>query len=109
MRLSKTHKYAIQWLVSQGKETNEIVNELKLPAANVQNFIEKNSIAQQKSTLKTKSGPIKSKDLMIRHTSSKNTNNVAIMTKEASEVGDEFKKNSVQSEPRHLQNIHKIS
>lgn len=108
-RLNKTQKYAIQWLMSEGKDSAEIVSELKLPSKPVNNFIAKNNKATSDSSIKTTSGPITSKDLMIRHTNTKQTNNVAVMTKEASEVADDFKKNITKQEQRHSNNIHNIS
>lgn len=99
MRLNKTQKYAINWLVSQDKEVQEIVKELKLQIKAVENYINK-SITVQKEILE-KPEKITSKELMIRHTSNKNNNTVAIMTKEASELNDESKKKSNQTEKRH--------
>ena len=31
MRLNKSQKYAIQWMVSQGHDVTQIVKELKIP------------------------------------------------------------------------------
>lgn len=109
MRLNKTQKYAIQWLADNGHSVEEIVKELKLPEKTVSSFVEKNTKASDKNAVKTTSGPVNSKDLMIRKTSSKGDNTVAIMTKEASEVNDEFKKTSNQTSSRHSKNIYKMS
>lgn len=107
MRLNKTQKYAINWLASQDKEVSEIVKELKLQINTVQNYIDKH-LNTQNTTDKNMSS-IKSKELMIRHTSNKNNNTVAIMTKEASEVNDEVKKNPVSKPSKTNKNIFRIS
>ena len=109
MRLNKTQKYAIQWMTDNGHSVEEVVKELKLPEKTVSNFVEKHTKVSKESSVKTTSGPVNSKDLMIRHTSSKNDNTVAIMTKEASEVNDAFKKTSENTASRHSKNIYKIS
>ena len=58
----------------------------------VKEYIEKNNI-QNTQKLAIKSEPVKSsKDLMIRHTKEKQTNNVSIMTREASAYNDSAKK-----------------
>jgi hypothetical protein len=57
--------------------------------------MEKYSKTQEdKNAIKTKKSSVasKSKELMIRHTSSKKNNNVSIMTKEASQLNDDIKK-----------------
>ena len=99
MRLNKTQKYAIQWLLENGHSVEQIIKELKLPEKTVSNFVEKNTKASDKNAVKTTSGPVTSKDLMIRQTSSKGDHTVAIMTKEASEVNDEFKKKLISKIP----------
>lgn len=92
MKLSKSTSYAINWLYSNGSSIDQIGEELNITTDSVKTYIEKNNI-QQTSALATKSAPVKSsKDLMITHTKNKNTNNVAIMTKEASEFNDHAKK-----------------
>jgi predicted transcriptional regulator len=95
MRITKNLSYAINWLVSQNKKPEDIAEELDLTVKQVINYIEKNNIiGTGNDKLATKSSKVKSKskDLMIRHTSNKKTNNVAIMTKEASEINDELKR-----------------
>jgi hypothetical protein len=109
MRLNNTQKYAIQWLMHNDKSVPEIVKELKLPEKTVSNFVAKNSVATKEKTTDVKSGPVNSKDLMIRHTNSKNNNQVAVMTKEASEVNDANKKHPAFTEHKHNKNIFKIT
>ena len=109
MRLNKTQKYAIQWLMHQNKSAAEIVKELKIPEKTVSNFMAKNTVATTEKTTNVTSAPVNSKDLMIRHTSNKNNNTVAIMTKEASEVNDEAKKKATQTNTKYNRNIFKIS
>lgn len=92
MKLSKSTSYAINWLYTNGSSIDDISEELNITTESVKTYIEKNNI-QSHSELATKSKPVKSsKDLMITHTKNKNTNNVAIMTKEASEFNDHAKK-----------------
>ena len=94
MKISKSNTYAINWLVSQNKSVQDIASELKLSEDQIIKYLEKHQVADSQK-LPIKSGPIKSKELMIRHTRDKKTNNVAIMTKEASEVNDELKRKSI--------------
>lgn len=89
-KLTKSNQYAINWLSSQGMDADSIASELKVAVDTVKDHIAKNQ--PEKSKLKVKSSPVKAKDLMIRHTRDKKNNSVAIMTKEASEVGDESRK-----------------
>lgn len=95
-RLTKTEIYAIKWLNSQGKNSQEIAEELTLSDKQVQNVVEKNHVSTKQKTIKDATAKAGNKttvkDLMITKTSNKNINSVAIMTKEASEVGDASKK-----------------
>jgi hypothetical protein len=93
MKITKSLSYAINWLASQNNTPEQIAEALKLTPEQVSKYLEKNTITKTES-LPIKSAPVtsKSKDLMIRHTRDKKTNNVAIMTKEASAVNDDFKK-----------------
>ena len=110
MRLNKSQKYAIQWMVSEGNEVTQIVKELKIPTDVVNKFIEKNCKPNKNNAIQTtKSGPLKSKDLMIRKTDSKGNNTVAVMTKEASQTADAFKKSLSTPVSRHSHSIHKIN
>lgn len=96
-RLNKTQTYAIQWLNSQNKQAIEIADELKLTEKQVLTVLEKASSATNEGAkVKTTKSPAgnRSQNLMIRHTSGKRTNNVAIMTGEASALHDELKKTS---------------
>ena len=87
-KLNKIQKYAIQWLHSTGLDTDAIAKELNVSAEQVVSLIPKTQAVTNPTT-----APIPSaKDLMITHTSSKKINSVAIMTKEASQIGDESKK-----------------
>lgn len=88
MRINKENGYAIRWLVSQGKTTQEIVEELGFTAKQINNFIKNNHIEPNNIPISTSSTASKTEDLMIRHTSVKKNNSVAIMTKEASERND---------------------
>lgn len=94
-RITKTQKYAIMWLNSTNKDAQSIAKELSVEIKQVEKVLEKCQNIPQTNTVSTASEPVKrpsSKDLMIRHTSAKRNNSVAIMTKEASEVNDQAKK-----------------
>jgi hypothetical protein len=93
-RLNKTQTYAIQWLNSQNKQPIEIADELKLPEKQVLTVLEKTTqTTNQEPAVKTTKSPAgnRSQNLMIRHTAGKKTNNVSIMTGEASALHDELK------------------
>lgn len=92
MKITKTIGYAINWLSFNGRSIANIAEELKLTENQVRLYLEKNK-SLKKEELPIKSSSVKSsKDLMIRHTRDKKTNNVAIMTAEASAVNDEIRK-----------------
>lgn len=96
-RLNKTQIYAIRWLASENKRSSEIASELSITEDQVIKTMEKYAKTQEdKESIKTKKSSVastpKSKELMIRHTSSKKNNNVSIMTKEASQLNDDIKK-----------------
>lgn len=87
--------YAINWLYSNSKSVESIAEELNLQVDTIREHIEKNHIPKS-NALANKSEQVKSsKDLMIRHTKDKHTNNVSIMTREASAYNDEAKKKAV--------------
>lgn len=91
-KLNRTQKYAILWLHSQSKNTLEISEELKLSEKQIlgvtDQFInDKNSIP----TTKSSASASRSKNLMITETSGKKNKSVAIMTREASMLNDEYK------------------
>jgi hypothetical protein len=94
-RLKKTEIYAISWLFSQNISPENIAQELNLGVDQVTKALEKThpSEGQNSVNIKTKTSPSKSKskDLMITATSSKKSNNVSIMTKEASEYNDSIR------------------
>jgi hypothetical protein len=97
-RLSKTETCAILWLHSQNKSSEEIADELSLTIKQITGVIEKNTKtltgeSKIKTTSESAAKKSKSKNLMITHTRDKKTNNVSIMTREASSLNDELKKN----------------
>ena len=91
-KLSKSNIYAIQWLSSQGMSAADIASELKLSENQVNNHIAQT----QQPTPNPATDLQNPKNLMITQTSGKGTNTVAIMTKQASELGDELKKQHTQ-------------
>lgn len=85
---TKEIEYAVKYLYDTIKmQPNQIALELGIAQAIVDGIIHQQPEPKQE----TKS---KSQNLMIRHTSAKKTNNVSIMTEAASQMNDEFKKNS---------------
>lgn len=85
--ISNAKKYAVLWLSSQGQKVEEIAKELSLTTDQVTGILPQ---SPPKPNPEQSDGvaQINSKNLMITHTSGKKTNNVAIMTREASEVND---------------------
>jgi hypothetical protein len=103
-KITKTQTYAVCWLHSLNKSSIEIADELKITEKQVLNILEKNTspkIEQTEDVIKTATSStaqkVTPKDLMITHTSAKKTNSVSIMTKEASELGDELRKKTPNS------------
>lgn len=94
-QLSKIQKYAIEHLLSVNTDNDTICKELKISKDMLTKYIEKNGKSKKAdgAELPIKSSKITSKDLMIRKTSSKGLNTVAIMTQNAAAVNDEFTKN----------------
>lgn len=90
-KLSKATKYAVQWLNSTGLNNDDIAKELSITAKQVGSILDK-----PEDTVKPtdKSTTAQAKNLMITHTSGKKINSVAIMTKEASELGDAARTNA---------------
>lgn len=95
-RLGKIQIYAIRWLNSQGKTSEAIADELNLSENQVKKTLEQNSSTNNNNAnIKTAKSPAnKVQNLMITETSNKKTKNVAIMTKEASELNDQLKNQS---------------
>jgi len=89
-KLNKTQKYAIQWLHSTGLSSDAIAKELNVTTEQVASLVPKVEIVASPTTATIPSA----KDLMITHTSGKKINSIAIMTKEASQIGDESKKSA---------------
>lgn len=83
--------YAVYYLVDQGLEPKNIAKKLDVSLKIVKGVIQSRP-AEKNDAIKTTSAKVTSHDLMIRETSVKGTKNVAIMTKAASEVNDEFRK-----------------
>lgn len=88
-KLNKIQIYAIRWLNSQNHTSEKIAEELKLNIEQVNQTIEKHSKASDEPSITTKKAPVNNP--MITKTSGKGTNNVAIMTQEASSLHDSMK------------------
>jgi len=91
--MTNNNKYAIYYLNDEGFDAKKISKELQLKITEVKEVL-KNRETKQAEKIKTTSSKINSKNLMITETAGKGTKSVAIMTKAASEVNDEFKKNT---------------
>ena len=106
-RLNKTQVYAIRWLNYEDKSPESISAELDITIKQVLSTLEKYATSvddKKESKLNTKKEPVStSKNLMINQTSSKQTKNVMIMTKEASAMNDELKKKYVSKPSRNSQ------
>lgn len=97
-RLGKAQTYAIQWLHLKEKTPIEIADELSLTIKQVNGVLEKSSTKDNSSSIKTAKSPTsRSHNLMIRETSGKKTNSVAIMTGEASMANDSLKNQAPKS------------
>lgn len=104
-RLTKTQQYAILYMLQQNKDETEIIKSLKISQESLSRFIEKNKAVQkQDNKIKTKTNTTKAKDLMITETSSKRNKGVAIMTKESSQVSDDFLQN-IDRQKRNMDSI----
>lgn len=87
-KLSKTKEYAIRYLFDHAKKSvKDIATELKVSVSEVERVVK----TKQPKTAKAKTD--KTKELMIRQTSSKKINSVSIMTEAAAQLSDEFIKN----------------
>lgn len=94
MKSENQKKYSVYYLSDSGSTPAQIAKELGMTSKEVKSILSNRLIDKNnKDPIKTTSSPVNSKNLMITETSVKGTKNVAIMTKEASEVNDSFKKN----------------
>ncbi len=84
--------YAIYYMVDNNYDIKTISKELGIGTKLIKDTIN-NRPKQKNESIPTTSSKITSKDMMIRETSAKRNRSVAIMTKEASEINDTFKKN----------------
>lgn len=95
-KLSKVNTYAILWLNQSGHSVEDIVSELGVTEKQVSSVIE--SVVNNSQIKTVKPNP---KNLMITHTAGKKLNNVAIMTKDASAMADENRKQASSSPGRN--------
>lgn len=106
-RLSKSNKYAILWLYSQGNNTENICKELGIPTKQIDKILSEQPQNKQSQPENKPIAKTSSKDFMIRH-SQNNNNSVSIMTQQASMINDEARKN-YPKKPGNSSYIHKIS
>lgn len=92
-QLAKVQKYAIEYLLSINTEPDTICKELKITKDMLTKYVEKSGKSKKAEgkELPVKSSKVTSKDLMIRKTSAKGLNTVAIMTQDAAFRNDDFK------------------
>jgi len=93
-KLNKTQKYAILWLYSQSKDIPYISEELGVSEKQVCSVTDKSADQIQNNNITTTKSSVsssRSKNLMITETSGKKTKSVAIMTREASMLNDDYK------------------
>lgn len=94
-KITKLQRYAVLWLSSQLVENQTIATETNLTVKQVSTILNKFKIENPQNQINTTSGPAKAKSktqqLMITESVGKRQN-VAIMTKEASQVADEERK-----------------
>jgi ribosomal protein L24 len=93
-KTDNTLKYAALYLDSQGKDIEDISEELGITIQKTKSLLKTQTTKKknQKDSVKTVTSPVNSKNLMITQTEGKKIKSVAIMTKAASEVNDEFRK-----------------
>lgn len=106
-RLSKSNKYAILWLNSQGNSAENICKELGVTTKQIDKILSEQPQIQQPQPENKPVSKTSSKDFMIRH-SQNNNNSVSIMTQQASMINDEARKN-YPKKPGNSSYIHKIS
>jgi hypothetical protein len=94
-KITKIQQYAVLWLSSQSVDSQTIAAETNLSIKQVGNVLSKFKIDNSQNEINTTSGPAKARSktqqLMITESVGKRQN-VAIMTKEASQVADEDRK-----------------
>jgi hypothetical protein len=100
-KLSKVQIYAIHWLNSQNKDIDFISKDLSLTTKQVSNTLSKHSDAISSNDDGSVVNHINAKNLMITHTSGQKVNTVAIMTKDASSLGDKIKTESSSTSNRN--------
>jgi hypothetical protein len=112
-RINKTQKYAILWLHSQGWDRNQIISELELTDSQIKNVLKANQSSDNRLNNKIETGSSvvaklpNSKNLMITESQS-GMHKVSVMTKAASEINDENKKQIVSRSTKDLSKyIHK--
>lgn len=115
-KLNNTQKYAIQGMLHDGKKIDEIAAELDISPANVEKYVESLNITiETVDKIKTKSQKAKAKpkkinslDVMGKTTTTGQKLGGAIMTKAASERGDEARRDGVRPPRNWEDRIHKI-
>jgi translation initiation factor IF-2 len=93
--MTKSDKYAIEFLHKNNKNIEQIAQELELSIKQVQNIISKLDKQPNPNTeIVAETKKNHTKDLIIRQTSAKKNSGVAIMTQGAAQLSDDFLKNA---------------
>jgi|LakMenE01Jun11ns_1017448.scaffolds.fasta_scaffold9864923_2 hypothetical protein len=85
--VNETQIFAIYHLADTGLSAADIGKKIKISTKEVRDVLSKRD-SERSDAIKTTSSKVNSKDLMITQTAAKGINNVAIMTKAASEIND---------------------
>jgi predicted transcriptional regulator len=90
-KITQTQKYAILHLVTEGKTTSQIAEELGLTPAQVRNVMKKHQPqpAKTESAVKTKQEPVTGVRDLMSHDTASGKSNVSVMTEAASMQADE--------------------
>jgi DNA-binding transcriptional MerR regulator len=102
--MENNNKYATYYLFDSGVGPAKIAKELNIKLKDVRDILENRQKDNSSKSIKTTSSKVNSKNLMITETAAKGTKSVAIMTKAASEVNDEFKKKMDSTQSRTAKN-----
>ena len=103
-KITKLHKYSAHWLNHMGYTNEQISDEIQLSIKQISNILSLDEKTEDESP--TSDITTTPKHMLITHTSGKKLNTVAIMTKEASSLGDESIKTNAPSSGRdHSKNI----
>ena len=90
-KITQTQTYAVLHLISEGKTTSQVSEELCLTPAQVRGVVKKHhpQPAQKESAVKTKQAPVTGVRDLMSHDTASGKSNVSVMTEAASMQADE--------------------